>query len=184
MTRISTRLHANDLGEQYWESDRLALRTLTLAQRQAQLRARERLVRHARRVQHLVESGRLPAGDEQQRAVVDGIADLMQILLEHARQEHEPQAAPSVRAARVPIPAPAAIWAPATPPSVPQARADYASHQPSPEARTMCRRCGGALVRNQLAAALDRPMPQGWRHVDGRNIHHPDPVEVSTPHTA
>lgn len=170
---IRTRLHAIELAEQYWEHDLLTLRSLTPAQRASQLRARERLVHHARRVQHLVDTGAVPAGDSQQRSAADAIADLMQMLLEHARDDAEPAPQPP-RASRVPIPAPAEIWArPAVP--LPSPASDEAADDSAAPTSATCRRCAGTLVRDPRAAALRRPMTQGWRHVDGRKTHHPDP---------
>lgn len=170
---IRTRLHAIELAEQYWEHDRLTLRALTPAQRTAQLRARERLVHHARRVQLLLDTGQIPAGDRQQRYAADGIADLLQMLLEHARDEAESGSQP-LRTARVPIPAPPEVWTGSAAPPPSPTTGDTADNSSAPTTAT-CRRCAGVLVRDPLAAALRRPIGQGWRHADCRKTHHPDP---------
>ncbi|GAA1963543.1 hypothetical protein [Catenulispora subtropica] len=170
MTNPNVRCQAYELGELFWEHDRLALQSLNEAQRKAQCTARERLHRHARRVQDLLEAGELPAGDPRQQAAAAGMVDLTLQLWEHARDEDNNRAGDTVRHVRLPIPAPATIWreSPASPtePTLPEQH----------DAAMVCRRCGMALERTQLAGALGRPSSQGWRHVDGRKSHLPEPV--------
>ena len=121
----------------------------------------------------MVESRQIPALYADQRHAADGIADLMQILWEHARDETSATIEP-LRAVRVPIPAPAAIWAVNDVAAAAPAAAGTTA--PAVGTETLCRRCMGSLVRDPLAQALGRPASQGWRHVDGRKTHHPDPV--------
>jgi hypothetical protein len=166
VTNPNIRCQAYELGELFWEHDRLALRSLNEAQRKAQCRARERLHRHARRVQEMLEAGELTSGDLRQREAVAGMVDLTLQLWDHARDDTS-SPVDSVRHARLPIPAPASIW---REPTAVSAAPEY--H----EAAMVCRRCGMALERIELAAALGRPRSQGWRHVDGRKSHLPEPV--------
>lgn len=182
MTSADVRLRAFELGELFWEHDRLTLRSLNPAQRQAQLKARERLVRHAKRVQDLLESGAIPAGDPAQQAAAKGMVELMQALWEHARDAEAFAASGPVTAARVPIPAPAGIWSGRTAqtqacaPPAPRPAPNMEQEALEPPNAMVCRRCAGKLERTTLAVAMGRPISQGWRHVDGRKTHLPDPV--------
>ena len=170
MTNSDVRCQAYELGELFWEHDRLALRSLNEAQRKAQCRARERLHRHARRVQDMLEAGELPAGDPRQWAAAIGMVDLTLQLWEHARDEGTGHPSDGVRHARLPIPAPSTIWHESrTPPAEPTVPEQHG-------AVMVCRRCGMVLERTELAVALGRPQSQGWRHVDGRKSHLPEPV--------
>lgn len=100
VTSADVRLRAFELGELFWEHDRLTLRSLNPARH----RPRERLVRHAKRVQDLLESGATPAGDPAQQAAAKAVADLMQMLWEHARDEEANSATPAAKGVRVPPP--------------------------------------------------------------------------------
>lgn len=170
VSNSDVRCQAYELGELFWEHDRLALRSLNEAQRKAQCRARERLHRHARRVQDMLDAGELPAGDPRQLAAAAGMVDLTLQLWEHARDEDTICLADAVRHVRLPIPAPTTIWRESPmPPAEP----------PPPEqhdAAMVCRLCGMVLERTELAVALGRPRSQGWRHIDGRKSHLPEPV--------
>lgn len=176
VTSINVRLQAFELGELFWEHDRLTLRSLNPTQRRAQIRARERMLRHAQKAQQLLESGAIPAGDSDQRSAVDGVADLMQQLLDHARDEESTLASAGAVSIRVPIPAPAGVWRPRPGLGPPAQR--KSQPEPAEAVAMVCRLCRLPLERNALAAAMDRPMSQGWRHLDGRKTHLPEPVEA------
>lgn len=168
---LSVRLQAFELGDLFWEHDLAALRAMTAAQRRAQAQARERLHRHAQRVQDRAEAA---AGvDARQRAAIAGIVDLTGLLFEHARGELDatPQV-PGPRARR-PLQAPAQLWSTTVAPRPPEP-------EPAPviDGPVICRRCGLPLEREPLATALGRPAHQGWRHVDSRKTHLPEPVPL------
>jgi hypothetical protein len=111
----------------------------------------------------------VPAGDPEQQAAVDGVADPMELLLEHARHA-ESMGLPD---ARVPMSAPAKVWDLQRPP-VPASKTPSAPDAEPPA--VVCRRCGPALERDALASATGRQINQGWRHTDGRKTHLPDPI--------
>ena len=172
------RLQAFELGDLFWEHDLAVLRAMTAVQRRAQLHARERMHRHAQRVQDFVEAE--GSADARQRAAIAGIVDLTGLLLEHARAEHEaPLAAVSGPRARRPLQAPADLWSPTPAPRQPQPVPAVVFDGP-----VVCRRCGLALEREPLAAALGRAANQGWRHSDSRKTHLPEPVAQSLPASA
>lgn len=171
---LSVRLQAFELGDLFWEHDPAVLRAMTSAQRRAQAQARERLHRHAQRVQEHVEAA--AGADARQRAAIAGIVDLTGLLFEHARGELDaPPQLPGPRARR-PLQAPARLWSATTAPS-------QSEPQPAPviDGPAICRRCGLPLEREPLAGMLGRPANQGWRHVDSRKTHLPDPVAHSSP---
>lgn len=167
---LAVRLQAFELGDLFRHRDLAALGEMTSAQLRAQVTARERLHRHAQRVLDLAEADR--AGDPRERAAAAGVVDLLGLLCEHAQGEQPPSARVGPRPRR-PLTAPAHLWADTATPATPRAADD-----PAPEAGgpMVCGRCGLPLERSDLAAALGRPASQGWRHVDGRKTHFPQPV--------
>ena len=172
------RMYGFELGKVVALYDQRALRALNPAQRKAQILARERLQHHARRAALLAEHD--PDLDPQARAGLEAFADLMDLLCHHVRDEDDPAAALPRPRARTPIGAPAQLWAPR--PAEPEpAPATPTEPKPEPDwsGPVVCRQCGLRLERTELAAAMNRPLTQGWRHLDSRKTHFPDPVPLT-----
>jgi hypothetical protein len=193
VTSSSILSSAMELGELFWEHDRLTLRRLTPAQSQAQLRARQKVLRHVERLMYLVDDGQLPRGDNAQFAAARGMADIMRQLVDNA--QHEAPDTPAVPLPRYPgaaravtpriaLPAPAHIWRDPEPraeakPTVSAPLATVTATTAAaldPHTPMICQFCGFLLERTPLAQALGRPATQGWYHVDGRKTHFPKPV--------
>jgi len=176
-------MYGFELGKAVALYDQRVLRSLNPAQRRAQDLARERLQNHARRAVLLAEQD--PDLDPQARAGLEALADLMDLLLRHVRNEDEPARTLPGPRARSPLRAPARLWAQqdtesSTEPA-PAAEAERTS-EPEPDwnGPVVCRQCGLRLERTDLAAAMNRPIHQGWRHLDSRKTHFPDPVPLAT----
>lgn len=177
---LGMRLYGFELGKVVALYDQQALRSLNPAQRRAQVLARERLQHHTRRAAALAEQG--PDSDPQARAGLEAIADLMDLLYQHARDEHGLAATQPGSRARSPLAAPAQLWAHllADPP-VAAAPDDAPESKVEPDwgGPVVCRQCGLRLERTELAAAMNRPITQGWRHLDSRKTHFPEPLPLA-----
>lgn len=179
------RMYGLELGKVVALYDQRALRSLNAAQRNAQEAARKRLQHHARRTMALAEAA--PYLDPQARAALEAVADLMDLMCRHMLDEDEPTSTLPGPRTRRHIGAPAQLWAPqsAEPEPVTASVAPpKRAFEPDWNGPVVCRHCGLRLERTEQAGTLNRPFNQGWRHLDSRKTHFPDPVPVASTTTS